>query len=232
MDWRSVLAAGADLGWGGACAGCGRGGPVLCPGCRRSLQALLPFLVDTRAGVPSTVARGTYDGSLRQVLLACKERQGLGLVPALAELAVGSLALALQHSWVGGPVRLVPIPSSRRTLAERGFDLTGQLAARSARRLRALGMQVRSAGLLTVAGPARDQAGLGVAERLQNRRFGFRVRPDPSQQVVLVDDIITTGATLEEAGSALTAAGHHVLGAAVVAATPRTLGRGSPLEGL
>ena len=82
-----MMAAGADLAWGGACAACGRPGPVLCPDCARTLHELLPFEVPGRAGVPVTVARGDYADDVRRVILACKERQGLTLVPVLAELA-------------------------------------------------------------------------------------------------------------------------------------------------
>ena len=68
----------------------------------------------------------------------------------------------------------------------------------------------------------RDQAGLDVAQRAANRRASMSVRARAPRTVLLVDDIITTGATLSEASRALQQAGHTVLGAAVVAATPRT----------
>ena len=61
-----------------------------------------------------------------------------------------------------------------------------------------------------------------MAQRAANRRASMSVRARAPRTVLLVDDIITTGATLSEASRALQQAGHTVLGAAVVAATPRT----------
>lgn len=222
MGWRAVMAAGADLAWGGACAACGRPGPVLCPDCARTLHELLPFEVPGRAGVPVTVARGDYADDVRRVILACKERQGLTLVPVLAELAVGSAALLLERRWDGRPLHLVPVPSARATVAARGFDLTAMMAARVARTLRRHRLDALVWPALRQLRPGRDQAGLDVAQRAANRRASMSVRARAPRTVLLVDDIITTGATLREASRALQQAGHTVLGAAVVAATPRT----------
>lgn len=222
MQWRSVLAAAADLAWGGACAACGCPGPVLCDDCTSELRALRPFAVPARPGVPHTVATGEYADRLRRVILACKERQGLTLVPLLAELALGSAAAVLIDRWHGGPLRVVPIPSARTTVAERGFDLTGMMAARAARELRRQGLDALAWKGLRQARPTRDQAGLGIVERSANRRATLTARSAAPATVLLVDDIVTTGATLAEASRALESAGHDVLGAAVVAATRRT----------
>ena len=222
MQWRSVLAAAADLAWGGACAACGRPGPVLCDDCTGELRALLPFAVPARPGVPHTVATGEYADGLRRVILACKERQGLTLVPLLADLALGSAAAVLIDRWHGGRLRVVPIPSARSTVAERGFDLTGMMATRVARELRRRGLEAEAWRGLRQARTARDQAGLGVAERAANRRATLAAKPSAPAGVLLLDDIVTTGATLGEATRALESSGHVVLGAAVVAATRRT----------
>jgi predicted amidophosphoribosyltransferase len=68
----------------------------------------------------------------------------------------------------------------------------------------------------------RDQAGLGARARQQNLAGAFRVRRRLREPVVLVDDLVTTGASLTEATRTLRAAGVVVLGAATVAATQRT----------
>lgn len=221
-----MLDAAADLAWGGSCAGCGRPGPVCCPTCADAVRALVPRPLPEVAGCPATWARGDYAEELRAVILACKERQGLGLVPLLGELVLGSAAALLRERWAGGPLLLVPVPSARATVAERGFDLTWMLARRTARRLGRLGLGVRPRRALVLAGDSRDQVGLGVADRAANRRRSMRALPGEPGQVVLIDDIVTTGATLSDAARALTRAGHRVLGAAVVAATPRLDGRG------
>ncbi|MFT3861219.1 ComF family protein [Micropruina sp.] len=222
MGWRALAAAAADLAWGGACAACAAPGPVLCPGCAGLLRRLPTQAVPVRPGVPPTIARGDYADELRAVILACKERQGLGLVPMLAELVTGSAAALLHERWSGAAVRVAPIPSARSTIGERGFDLTGMMAGRVAVTLRGVGMDVRGWRALRPVRRSADQAGLGIAERAANRRASLVARPGEPVQVLLIDDIVTTGATLAEARRALTVAGHSVLGAAVVAATPRT----------
>ncbi|HMQ37286.1 MAG TPA: phosphoribosyltransferase family protein [Micropruina sp.] len=225
MGWRGVLDAAADLAWGGSCAGCGRPGPVCCPACAGTVRALVPRPVPAGDGRAPTWARGDYAGELRALILACKERQGLGLVPLLGDLLLGSAAAVVRDRWPGGPVLLVPVPSARATVAERGFDLTWLLARRTARGLARLGLDVRPRRALVLAGESRDQAGLGVADRTANRRRSMRALPVQAAQVVLVDDIVTTGATLTDAHRALGECGHRLLGAAVVAATPRLDGR-------
>ncbi len=225
MGWRGLLEAAADLAWGGRCAGCGRPGPVCCPACAATVRGLAPRPVAAGDGGRAIWARGDYAGELRALILACKERQGLGLVPLLADLALGSAAALVHDRWRSGPVLLVPIPSSRATVAARGFDLTWLLAKRVARRLRGVGLDVRARRGLALAAGTRDQVGLDIADRTNNRLHSMRVLPGAAAQLVLVDDIVTTGATLAAATGALRSAGHRVVGAAVIAATPRLDGR-------
>ncbi len=225
MGWRGLVDAAADLAWGGSCAGCGRPGPVCCPGCADGVRGLPPRPVADGGVAGAIWARGEYSAELRALILACKEREGLGLVPLLGDLVLGSVAAVVHDRWRGGSVLLIPIPSSRATVAARGFDLTWLLARRTARRLARIGLDVRARRGLALASGSRDQVGLGVADRASNRRHGIRALPGAAAQVVLVDDIVTTGATLDAAAGALRAIGHRVLGAGVIAATPRLDGR-------
>jgi predicted amidophosphoribosyltransferase len=100
------------------------------------------------------------------------------------------------------------------------------LARRVAGRLRSQGRNVTGVRALRQLHPIADSAGLSAVARAQNLRgaLGIRaaaVRVVAGAAVILVDDLVTTGATLAEAAAVLDAAGARVLGAAAVAATAR-----------
>jgi predicted amidophosphoribosyltransferase len=113
---------------------------------------------------------------------------------------------------------LVPVPSAPHVARRRAGDHMHRLAVGAARRT---GREVVAA--LTLRRAVRDSAGLGAGERRANLRGAFVAAPPPrpAMPVVVVDDIVTTGATLTEAARALLVAGWSVRGAAVIAATPR-----------
>ena len=113
------------------------------------------------------------------------------------------------------------MPSSPAAVRQRGYDHTLRLARAASRQLLRVGAPVRAEGLLRPARAVADQAGLSSAQRAANLEGAFRARPAPASVVVLVDDVVTTGATLVEAARALSESGHEVLGAAVVGATRR-----------
>lgn len=238
MTIARVLAAGADLFLGARCPGCGGPGLGACPGCRAWLGSL-PVLPVRRPGpLPPTWARGPYRGRLRDLILAFKERQGLGLTPLLGDaLLPAAAALLLDGAEPDGaaagavvPSFVVPIPSAPARVRERGFDVTGMLAARLARRLREAGVGVRAEGLLVQRRRVRDQGGLGAEERRTNLVGALHARRQGrGEGVLLVDDIVTTGATLGQADRAATSAGFRVLGAVVLADT--RLRRAALLEG-
>ena len=80
---------------------------------------------------------------------------------------------------------------------------------------------VPAARLLVPARAVADQSGLTTGQRARNLSGALRGVGVPGSPVVVVDDVMTTGATLVEAARALSAQGHLVVGAAVVAATRR-----------
>lgn len=216
----------AELVLGACCPGCGIPGMGACLGCTAQLTGVRPFLVPgLPEGLPAVTAAGAYAGTVRRVLLAAKEQGALGLIPLLGgRLAAAVALLALAAEPAGGLV-LVPVPSTPSQVAARGIDLTASLARQAAIPLRAAGLSVRvRRGLAQVRQP-QDQSGLGREQRLANLAGAFRPAGARLKgPVVVVDDIVTTGATLAEAVRACRAGGWDVLGAAVVAATKRVGG--------
>jgi len=188
------------------CLACAAPGQPLCAACRPT-EVLRP----PQAGIP-TVAAGAYEGALRTALLAYKERGRRDLAAALADLLAGCVTA------LGPPpgAVLVPVPSSARAARARGGDHVLRLARRVAARtgLRPAG------GVLELGRAVRDSAGLSTGERAANLAGAMRARrPTGPIPAVLVDDIVTTGATLAEAARALRAVGWNVLGGVVVGAT-------------
>ena len=109
------------------------------------------------------------------------------------------------------------MPSSRAAARRRGGDHVHRLARRAGRRL---GVPIVPA--LRLVRAVRDSAGLGAGERHANLSGAMAARPAmPGVTAVIVDDIVTSGATLAESIRALRSAGWLVAGAATVAVTPR-----------
>ena len=195
------------------CVGCGASGSPFCAGCVRASARPLTM------HVPLPVAAyGWYTGPLRTALIRYKERGRRDLAEPLARLLETALAGAFERAPPAGIV-LVPVPSARAAARQRGGNHVFRLARRAGR---ALDLPVSP--LLRLQWAVRDSAGLGAAQRGTNLAGAMSAPrcPDAVRRwAVIVDDIVTTGTTVREAARALAAAGWHVPGAAVVAATPR-----------
>jgi ComF family protein len=217
-----VLADLLDLVLPRVCGGCSAPGHTLCPACERLLGTPFAWRPDPcPAGLPRLVSAAAYGGAVRMALLAHKEQGRRGLTRPLGT------ALARAVAALGSPqgVVLVPVPSSRAAVRARGQDHARRLAAAAARELPA----TRARPLLVPARAVADQSGLDARQRAANLAGALRARqPLTGVRVVVVDDVVTTGATLAEAARALRAAGADVRGAAVVAATARRRGANGP----
>lgn len=214
------------------CAGCQRTGATLCESCRREVSFLGPAGTAARTwpspcppGMPPTWATAALVPPLRTVLTAYKDGDRRDSVVVLAPL----LALAVRAA--AGSVEtltLVPAPASRASRRRRGDD---PLAALTRECAQLLPGSVEVVPALRVGRRVRDQSRLGAGERARNLHGALEVRRDRVRDlvapVVLVDDIVTTGATLTEAARALQTHGVLVRAACIAATARRSpVGRG------
>ncbi|MGW3169782.1 ComF family protein [Streptomyces sp. NPDC001153] len=209
------------------CAGCGAPRTVLCPRCRGALYGRAPRRVrpvPEPAGLPVVHAVAPYASEVRTLLLAHKERGALALAGTLGAALAGAVRAGLGGSGAGGPagvgpgagagrgavagasgpVLLVPVPSARWAVRARGHDPVRRMALAAAGELRRTGTPARVAAVLRQRRPVADQAGLDARRRLANLAGALEVTAGGGRllgagQVVLVDDLITTGASLAEA---------------------------------
>ncbi|HYB80294.1 MAG TPA: ComF family protein [Mycobacterium sp.] len=197
------------------CGGCGKPSTRWCEGCglELSVAADQPHVVSPRIDPQVPVfALGRYVGARRQAILAVKEHGRRDLVAPLARaLAIGVHRL-LTWGIVETPLTIVPAPTRRSAARRRGGDpvtrmalaaVTGHpdIAVVPALRMKAL---------------ARDSVGLGVGARERNIAGRVELRGQrPRTEVMIVDDIVTTGATARESVRMLHSIGVRV--AAVLA---------------
>ncbi|MGW1229536.1 ComF family protein [Streptomyces sp. NPDC001515] len=226
--WREI----AGLVLPVVCGGCGTPRTELCERCGVELYGGAPRRVrpdPEPPGLPVVHAAAAYENAVRAVLLAHKERGALGLAGAAGRALAGAVRAGAGRGPDRRPLLLVPVPSARRAVAARGHDPARRIALAAAAELRRAGIGARVAGVLRQRRPVADQSGLGARERLANLTGALGVVPGGARllaagRVVLVDDLLTTGASLAEAARTVERAGGRggarVRHAAVVAASP------------
>ncbi|MEU8260332.1 ComF family protein [Micromonospora sp. NPDC048999] len=221
-----------DLVLPAGCAGCAdrvaRLSQGFCPRCVGELEALRPAPArpdPAPPDLPPCVALGPYAGALREGLLAYKERGRYGLGRPLGTLLAEVVAAAVGPAR---PVTLVPVPDTARAARARYGDHLDRLTRHAARRLRAAGWPVRVLRPLRAL-PRPDSVVLDSVGRAAVAEEAFRLRRAGGMPadgpVVLLDDILTTGATLAAVSRILRSAGMTPKAAAVLAATQKRLFR-------
>ncbi|MET8247170.1 ComF family protein [Streptomyces sp. NPDC005202] len=217
------------------CGGCGRPRTVLCPECRAALSGSASRRVrpvPEPPGLPAVHAAAPYADEVRAILLAHKERGALALAGPLGAALAGAVRAGLRSGLrygpsgpgdavarsAGGPVLLVPVPSARRAVRARGHDPARRIALAAAGGLRRSGTPTRVVAVLRQRRAVADQSGLNSRQRLDNLAGALEVAAGGERlllggAVVLVDDLMTTGASLTDAARAVRTA--------VYAAAPR-----------
>jgi len=231
---RCLADAFVELVWPTRCAGCEKLGVLLCEDCQRELTYIDPELACPRCGAPfgrlvCTECTAVYEptsSSLtqvrcvleftelsRRIIIVYKDRGEQRLSGMLA----GMLAQAIPLEWKLWADVLTWIPADEKAIKRRGFDHMALMAVSLAEQ-----SGLRISPLLTKHS-RRDQRSLSRRERKQNTQSIFSAKKADSdvgklraQRIILIDDVFTTGATLEAAASTLLAAGAKEIRAVTV----------------
>lgn len=191
-----------------ACAGCGAPDRSVCPSCRAALRAE-PRRVE-RDEVAAWAALEYADVAARTIG-AFKDGARTDAAGPLA-VALGASVAAALDGLPAGSIEVCTVPSTPAALRRRGYAPVDAMLARCG---------IRPSRVLRLTRARADQAGLGAEARRANADGALAARPDlRGRRFVLVDDVLTTGATLTEASRAVTVAGGVVVAAAVLAETP------------
>lgn len=208
------------------CAGCDMPGALLCERCRAALSLIAPIGACPSCGAPyghivctecwsreyefsATTATCSLERPMSRMITLYKD----GAERRLAHVLAQELSAAIEGSgWGSWPSALVPIPATPAAIRRRGFDHVELLVSSAAA---ILDLPVCS---VLVSSGARDLRRLGRAERLTavERAFCLADSAVPPRALV-VDDVFTTGSTLNAAAGVLLAGGAQEVRAAVLA---------------
>jgi predicted amidophosphoribosyltransferase len=193
-----------------SCSGLSRRGDPLCGHCRASLHRLAPEPV-VLCGVP-VWAPLAYSGPARDLVRALKFRGATALADAMAAQIVANAPPGLLEDRT-----IVPVPLHPRRLRSRGYNqaaaIGDAIAARAA---------VEVLGCLRRSGPSITQVGRDRADRRAGPAGSIAATGGVPERALLVDDVVTTGATLGACRDALVA---HGAGDVAAIAFARTIGR-------
>lgn len=185
------------------CYGCNILGLEICTNCRREW---IPHYYKAHTASLNVHSALTYTSTASSIILASKENG----IQGADDLLVAAIIHVLNKARLDqGYFTLVPVPSSRQSQRRRGrsfiVDLTKTISQNTG---------IRFNDCLEVSRRVSDQSGLTRVERITNMRGAFSLKSGAILRgdAILIDDVVTTGATLEEAARALNSQGFHAFG--------------------
>ena len=198
------------------CIGCSRLGISICSECRKQWHPHIYQREINWSGENFPVLSAIqYSPIASRVLLSAKESQIRAADQLIVNGIVHSLKIFVNRH---GPASLIPIPSRKSANRKRGRNFLREITSQVA-----VEVGLSSHSLLTHSRKVRDQSQLNIVDRSENVSGAFAIDPKFTAQfstgmpkipkIIVIDDLITTGATLSEAIRALRSAGFTVLGA-------------------
>jgi len=198
------------------CGGCGAPSIRWCPACAQELAVHLdqPHLITPRVdpGVP-VLSLGRYAGARREAIVAVKEHGRADLIAPLAVALRAGLERLLTWGVIETPLTVVPAPTGRSSARRRGGDPVTRMARAAATDLR----DVHVTQALRLRAMVRDSVGLSGADRQRNIAGRVKIIRPVAGEVLVVDDIVTTGATASESVRVLHVSGADVAGVLAIA---------------
>jgi predicted amidophosphoribosyltransferase len=183
------------------CFGCQKLGPTICSACRSSWH---PHYYRTKFESLTVHSALLYTPTASKIIVAAKESG----IKGADQLIINALIHALERSKIDPTLcRLVPIPSSRSSQRRRGRSFMVELVRHISDQT---GIQM--VDCLELSRRVLDQSGLHRDERATNLAGAFRLTSQVRGELILVDDVVTTGATLREAYRAVNSQGFHAVG--------------------
>ena len=185
------------------CYGCNALGVSICSQCRREW---IPHYYKSGSRPLSVHSAVVYSPTASRIILAAKENGLQGADDLLIDAIIHVLnKVQLDKSFI----RLVPVPSSKQSQRRRGrsfiVDLTDTISEKT-------GIAINDC--LQLSRRVSDQSGLTRVQRITNMHGAFSLKPGAILRgdAIVIDDVVTTGATLREAARALNSQGFHAFG--------------------
>ena len=193
------------------CLICSRLGVEICLSC---IKGVTPFRAKDLSEITACFCAGEYSGWLRDALI-CYKNGDARYVELLSQVLYNTL-----DKFLGvNNLTLIPIPSSYQKIKERGFDSVTNICRNMVQRDKSLAMDETNLFLRRI---VLDQVGLTAAQRHSNLEGAFGIRRTVHGTVVVVDDVVTTGATLNSAARTLKFAGAQRVFALALCGSPKT----------